>query len=179
MSDYPNQAGIFARAQHIKILVLDVDGVLTDGKLYFSNKGDEMKTFSTLDGQGLKLLQSTGVKVAIITGRESTLVAKRAADLGITILHQGREDKLVVLDSILKAEKLIYKDVAYVGDDLPDLACIRKVGLGITVANGHFELKKHAYCTTELSGGNGAVREVCDWILRSQKNYDSAISAFL
>lgn len=170
---------ILNKAQQVRLLVLDVDGVLTDGKLYFSSQGDELKAFCTLDGQGIKLLKDSGVNVGIITGRQSALVAKRAEDLGISIIHQGREDKLVALDSILSIEKLAYKDVAYIGDDLPDLACIRKVGLGITVPNAHAELKKHAYCITTQSGGDGAVREVCDWILQAQGNYDSAISAFL
>lgn len=170
---------IFARARNIKLLVLDVDGVLTDGKLYFSSQGSEMKAFSTLDGQGIKLLQNSGVNVAIITGRKSTLVAKRAEDLGISIVVQGREDKLVALDSILSAENLTYDELAFVGDDLPDLACIRKVHLGVTVPNAHAELKKHAFCTTSFKGGEGAVREVCDWILQAQHNYDSAISAFM
>jgi 3-deoxy-D-manno-octulosonate 8-phosphate phosphatase (KDO 8-P phosphatase) len=175
----PKQAEIFAIAQHVKLLVLDVDGVLTDGKLYFSSQGAEMKAFNTLDGQGLKLLQNSGVKVAIITGRQSALVSKRAEDLGIKLLHQGREDKLVVLDSILESENFTYQDIAYVGDDLPDLACMRKVALPISVPNAHTELKKYAFCITTQGGGEGAVREVCDWILQAQHNYDDAISPFM
>ena len=179
MNTQISQSQIFALAQKVKLLVLDVDGVLTDGKLYFSNQGDEMKAFSTLDGQGIKLLQDSGVKVAIITGRESQLVATRAANLGIKILVQGREDKLKVLDSILTTEKLDYADVAYIGDDLPDLACIRKVGLGVTVPNAHQVLKEHATYITSSFGGMGAVREVCDWVLQAQNNYDAAISPYL
>lgn len=167
------------KAKSVKLLVLDVDGVLTDGKLYFSNQGEETKAFNTLDGQGIKLLQSSGVKVAIITGRSSQLVTNRAKNLGITIVVQGREDKLPALDSILEQEGLNYAQTSYVGDDLPDLACIRKVGLGITVPNGHALLKESAIWTTNNHGGMGAVREVCDLILHAQNNFDAAIAAYL
>lgn len=179
MTNPSQQNEILQRARHIKLLVLDVDGVLTDGKLYFSNSGDEMKAFSTLDGQGIKLLQSNGVQVAIITGRQSELVARRAENLGIKLLIQGREDKLVALDSLLTKAQLSYEDTAYIGDDLPDLACIRKVALGITVPAGHNAIKEHAFCVTQHHGGAGAVREVCDWILTAQDNYDAAISFYL
>src|SRR6187200_3241266 len=119
---------IKTRASRIKLLLLDVDGVLTDGRLYFSNQGDEFKTFSTLDGHGIKMLQKSGVKVGIITGRTSNLVAQRAADLGIGILVQGREDKWDALQEILRDYPLALDEIAFMGDDWPDLTVMCRVG---------------------------------------------------
>lgn len=177
MSDLPKD--ILAKAQSIKLLVLDVDGVLSDGKLYFSDKGDEYKSFNTLDGQGIKLLQKAGIEVALITGRTSAIVASRAKELGIERLIQGREDKLNALDKILADLTLSYQEVAYIGDDLPDLACIRRVGFGATVPNANPVILQHALCCTERSGGNGAVREICDLILQAQNKFDEAIEPYL
>jgi 3-deoxy-D-manno-octulosonate 8-phosphate phosphatase (KDO 8-P phosphatase) len=163
----------------IRLLALDVDGVLTDGQLYFGNDGEELKSFSTLDGQGIKLLQDAGIAVALITARESTLVARRAANLGIKHVHQGRHDKLSALLDLTRDLALDLAQVAYIGDDLPDLACIRRVGLGITVPNGHGSVKQYARMITAARGGQGAVREVCDFILKSQGLYDKAIAPYL
>ncbi|MEX2365536.1 MAG: 3-deoxy-manno-octulosonate-8-phosphatase KdsC [Pseudohongiellaceae bacterium] len=173
------QAEIFARARGVCLLVLDVDGVMTDGKLYFSNQGDELKAFNILDGQGIKLLQTVGIRVAVITGRQSEIVERRAANLGIELVLQNREDKLKALDEILATLDLGYDDVAYVGDDLPDLACIAKVALGVSVPNAHPLVKEKALCLTTCSGGQGAVREVCDWILQAQDKYDDAVAPYL
>lgn len=167
------------RASRIKLLALDVDGVLTDGKLYFGNQGEELKTFTTLDGQGIKLLQNNGVIVGILTARSSKLVANRAANLGIQHVQQGCENKLTSLLELQGKLGIAMEETAYVGDDLPDLACIRRVGLGIAVINAHPTLRQHAFCVTTQSGGNGAVREVCDWILQAQGKYDIAIERFL
>lgn len=167
------------RARAVRLLVLDVDGVLSDGQLYFSNSGDELKTFSTLDGLGIKLLQQSGVAVAIITGRQSELLARRAANLGITHLAQGREDKLTALDELRERLQLDYADIAYLGDDLPDLAAIRRVGLGMTVASGHHFVKAHAHWQTSASGGHGAVREACELIMAAQGNLEAALQQFL
>ena len=165
-------------AETVKLLVLDVDGIMTDGKLYFTSSGEEIKAFNTMDGLGLKLLQKSGVEVAIITGRQSEIVANRASSLGITMVHQGRDDKKVVLDSILEELGLNYSAVAYAGDDLPDLSCIKAARLGITVPNGHDIVKNAANAVTSRSGGKGAVREICDWILTAQGNLDSAVQPF-
>ncbi|MDT8398260.1 MAG: HAD family hydrolase [Pseudomonadales bacterium] len=170
---------IIEKARQVRLLILDVDGVLTDGKLYYSAHGDEFRAFSTLDGQGIKLLQDTGVKVGIISGRESKLVKRRAENLGIAILFQGCENKLAVLDEILQSHGLTYAQSAYMGDDLPDLACIRRVGLGVAVANAHTLIRQHAHYATALPGGNGAVREMCDLILQAQNTYEDAIKRFL
>ena len=177
MPDLPKE--ILDKAQNIKLLVLDVDGVLSDGKLYFSDKGDELKAFSTLDGQGIKLIQNAGIEVAFITGRKSNIVTARAKELGISKMIQGREDKLAALDDILAELNLSYQEVAYIGDDLPDLACIRRVGFGVTVPNANPVILQHALCCTERSGGQGAVREICDLILQAQNKFDEAIAPYL
>ncbi|NLZ78329.1 MAG: HAD hydrolase family protein [Gammaproteobacteria bacterium] len=167
------------RARAVRLLVLDVDGVLTDGKLYFLANGGEAKAFSTLDGQGIKMLQNSGVAVAIITGRTSDIVARRAENLGITHLIQGREDKRVALDEILARLQLSYDQVAYLGDDLPDLAPIRCVALGIAVANANSFVREHAKGVTSLRGGEGAARELCEFIMAAQGTLAAAQNAYL
>jgi 3-deoxy-D-manno-octulosonate 8-phosphate phosphatase (KDO 8-P phosphatase) len=167
------------RATGIKLLALDVDGVLTDGRLYFAEDGNELKAFDIQDGHGLKLLQASGVRVAIITGRNTKLVERRATNLGIRHLLQGREDKLVALRELTKDLGIALEHVAYVGDDWPDLPAVRAVGLGITVANAHQELRNHAAYVTRLEGGRGAVREVCDLLLKAQGRYDAALAPYL
>ncbi|MFV1872237.1 MAG: KdsC family phosphatase [Oleiphilus sp.] len=167
------------RLSKIKLLALDVDGVMTDGSVYFTAKGDEMKGFNILDGQGIKSMLKNDITVAIITGRTSPLTEKRAKDLGIEHITQGREDKKTALEELCAKLDMKADDVAYVGDDLPDLAAIRLASVGFTVANGHAYVKRHAdFCTT-LSGGEGAVREVCDLILIAKELYDDYYSAFL
>jgi len=168
-----------SKAKNIRLLLLDVDGVLTDGKLYFSNDGSEMKAFSTLDGHGIKMLQKSGVQVGIITGRTSQLVAKRAADLGIEILVQGREDKLQALEEILALRETALENIAFMGDDWPDLAAVRRVGLSLTVANAHDALIEHADWQSQYRGGEGAVREACDLIMRAQNTYQQALKPYL
>lgn len=170
---------ILEKAKNIKLLVLDVDGVLTNGKLYFSNTGDEMKAFSTLDGLGIKMLQNYGVNVAIITGRQSDLVQRRAENLSIQYILQGREDKLTAMNELTTSLNIDLEHVAYMGDDLPDLPAIRKASLGITVANGHAFVIEHADWTTNANGGNGAVREACELILRAQGKLKKAWEEYL
>ncbi|MDA9909336.1 3-deoxy-manno-octulosonate-8-phosphatase KdsC [Gammaproteobacteria bacterium] len=174
-----NQDHINTLAADIKLLVLDVDGVMTDGKLYFSNNGEEIKAFNTMDGLGLKMLQNAGIKVALITGRQSEIVAVRAQNLGIKHVYQGRDDKINILEELLNTLGMEYSQVAYAGDDLPDLVCITQVKMGITVPNGHFLVKDAADAITSREGGNGAVREICDWILQAQEKFDDAVSPFL
>ena len=170
---------LLARAAKIKLLVLDVDGVLTDGKLYFNDQGKELKAFSTLDGHGLKLLRKTGVEVAIITGRKSELVRLRAQDLGIQYLEQGREDKFIALNEILQRYPCNLNEIAYIGDDHPDLLVMTKVALGISVKNAHSDVVLHSHWQTEKVGGSGAVREVCDLIMRAQGHYDQILQKYL
>ncbi len=159
--------------------MLDVDGVLTDGKLYFLADGSEAKAFSTLDGQGIKMLMNSGVNVAIITGRTSTIVERRAANLGIMHLIQGREDKRTALDELLSSLQLSYDQVAYLGDDLPDLAAIRCVALGVAVANANTFVRQHALAVTSLRGGEGAARELCEFIMAAQDTLNAAQNAYL
>lgn len=170
---------LMQRGKAIKLAVFDVDGVLTDGRLYFMEDGSEIKTFNTLDGQGIKMLIASGVTTAIISGRKTSIVERRAKSLGIAHLFQGREDKLVVLDQLLAELKLDYEQVAYLGDDLPDLPVIRRVGLGMAVANAASFVREHAHGITRARGGEGAAREFCELILSAQGNLEAAYSAYL
>jgi 3-deoxy-D-manno-octulosonate 8-phosphate phosphatase (KDO 8-P phosphatase) len=172
------------RAQKIRWLLLDVDGVLTDGRLFFGNQGEEYKSFSTLDGQGIKALQKTGVKVGIITGRTSNLVAKRAQDLGINILMQGREDKWHALQELLsqaaiRNEAPALDEIAFMGDDWPDLTVMTRTGLALTVANAHRSVVERAHWQSVSRGGEGAVREACDLIMRAQGTFESTLAHYL
>ena len=166
-------------AKKIKLLLLDVDGVLTDGRLYYGNSGEEMKAFNIQDGLGIKLLQKGGIGVGIITGRVSQLLQRRADELGIHPVIQGREDKLTALQELLETSDLTLDQIAYMGDDLPDLAAIRRVGLGITPANGNRAVARHADWQTTLGGGQGAVREVAEMILQAQDKLDQLEAEFL
>lgn len=167
------------KAAEVKLLLLDVDGVLTDGRLFFSNEGVEMKAFNTLDGHGIKMLRRSGVEVGIITGRKSALVEKRAKDLGIHLLIQGREDKFTALQEMLEGFPCELEQIAFLGDDYPDLSVMTKVLLSCSVANAHPELLKRSDWTSQRRGGEGAVRELCDFIMKSQNTYDSALQVYL
>ncbi len=167
------------KAARIRLLALDVDGVLTDGRLYFAEDGQELKTFDTQDGHGIKMLQHAGIEVAIITGRTTQLVQRRAGNLGIRHLLQGREDKLVALRELIAELGVALDEVAYVGDDWPDLPAILAAGFGVAVANAHSELRARADHVTTLAGGRGAVREVCDLLLNAQDRYQDALAPYL
>ncbi len=170
---------INSRICKIKLLLLDVDGVLTDGRLFFGNTSKEIKAFNTLDGHGIKMLQKTGVKVGIITGRTSNIVARRANDLGITPLIQGREDKWQALTEFLQDQSFTFDEIAYMGDDWPDLSVMTRVGLALSVPNGHFSVKERAHWVSANRGGEGAVREACDLIMQAQGTFNSALSHYL
>jgi 3-deoxy-D-manno-octulosonate 8-phosphate phosphatase (KDO 8-P phosphatase) len=157
---------------------LDVDGVLTDGRLYFLPDGGEIKVFNSLDGHGLKMLQRSGVTVALITGRSSTAVARRAAELGISHLHQGSEQKLPIFDGLLEQLGLDYSQAAFMGDDLPDLPLIRRAAVGMTVANAHPLVRQSADWQSTLAGGQGAVREACDLIMQTQGTLCRLLQAY-
>lgn len=174
-----NTPALIEQARRVRLLVLDVDGVMTDGQLYFQADGQEIKAFSTQDGQGIKLLQRAGIKVAIITGRESSMVSRRAAALGIEHVIQGRDDKLEVLKGLLDELTLDFEQIAYCGDDFPDLASIRKAGLGISVPNAPAYIREYAVWVTERPGGHGAVREICDGLLQMQGHWASVLDTFL
>lgn len=174
--NYPSN--VLKAAQKIKLLLLDVDGVLTDGRLYYGNSGEEMKAFDIQDGLGIKLLQRGGIKVGIITGRTSSLLKRRAQELDIQPLIQGREDKLTALNELLEDMDINLEQIAFVGDDLPDLAVLRRVGLGITPANGNHILASQALWQTKKSGGNGAVREVAELILTVQNKLEALLATY-
>ncbi|WP_261844117.1 KdsC family phosphatase [Aliamphritea ceti] len=165
--------------QNVRLAVFDVDGVLTDGKLNFLPDGSEIKNFNTLDGLGIKMLQQAGIKTAIITGRSSPQVEKRANSLGIHYLYQGREDKLTALKELWSDTGFTPDNTAYIGDDLPDLAAIRAVVFGATVNGGHDFVRQHAdWCTTRLAG-QGAGREFCETILAAQQKLDAIWAEYL
>lgn len=165
-------------ALQVRMLVLDVDGVLTDGKLFYSDDGGEYKTFNIKDGLGIKLLQRAGIEVGIITARRSVILGRRCQELGISRLIQGREDKLAALKELLLELRLDIKEVAYMGDDLPDLAAVRAAGLGMTVADANPVLLENAVWQSRFNGGNGAVREAAEFILSAQDRLEALISSY-
>ncbi|MEM7565244.1 MAG: 3-deoxy-manno-octulosonate-8-phosphatase KdsC [Pseudomonadota bacterium] len=172
-------ATILAKARLIRLLILDVDGVLTDGGLQFNNRGDETKTFNSLDGQGMRMLLENEIEIAIITGRKSDIVSKRMNDLGIRHVFQGNHQKLPIYEKLISELALEPTQVAYVGDDLPDLPIMRRVGLSIAVSNAHEFVRQHSDLVTHTSGGKGAVREVSDLILQAQSRLDTLQEAYL
>ncbi|WP_244814497.1 HAD family hydrolase [Caballeronia sp. Lep1P3] len=167
------------RASRIKLMIFDVDGVFTDGSLYFTADGDTMKSFNSLDGHGVKMLERTGVQTAIITGRQSGIVAARAKELGITHLYQGVADKTVALAQLLDATGIAPEECGYMGDDWPDLAVMRRCGFAAAPANAHPEVIQRVHWVAQARGGHGAVREVCDAIVRAQGHYDALLAAAL
>lgn len=170
---------IRARAARIRLAVFDVDGVLTDGRLWYAEDGHELKAFHVHDGLGLKQLRAHGIEVAIITARISHLVAQRMAELDIVHVYQGQDDKLACFRQLLHALDLDAAQCAYTGDDLPDLAVMGEVGLAVAVANAHAWVAERAHWQTRQTGGNGAVREVCDLLLDAQGHRDAALARFL
>lgn len=167
------------RCQTIELLLCDVDGVLTDGRVILDNQGIETKQFHIRDGLGIRLWQRAGGKFGLITGRSSNVVKLRAVELDIQIVRQGADDKLAVAQSILAELKLKPEQVGYIGDDLPDLAVVRYVGLGVAVADACPELKQAAHHVTTAAGGFGAVREMVELVLKSQRRWDDAIAGFM
>lgn len=179
-SNYMNLSKkILESAKNIKLIIFDVDGVLTDGGLYFSNEGVEFKRFNSLDGLGIKLIKDFDIEPAVITARTSKTVEYRMKNLGITHFYQGQEDKTRAFNALLTKLSLDKNQVAYMGDDVIDLPVMRKAGLAITVANAHELVKQNAHFITHKTGGNGAVREVCDLLLKAQGKFDTAMRAYL
>jgi 3-deoxy-D-manno-octulosonate 8-phosphate phosphatase (KDO 8-P phosphatase) len=160
---------LIERARDVRLLVLDVDGVLTDGRLYFSSRGEELKCFHVRDGAGIVRLVRAGIQVAVISGRSSRAVERRMSELGVTWVRQGIEDKLAALRELLDILNLGPQAVASVGDDIADLPIFEVARLAIAVADAHVSVKSRAHFVTQAAGGQGAVREVCDLILESQQ----------
>ena len=163
----------------IKLLLMDVDGVMTDGGITIDNKGVEAKTFHVRDGHGIKLLQRAGVKVGIITGRESDVVRHRAAELGIEILYQGMKVKMDAYSQILADEGLKDEEVAYIGDDVVDLPVLNRVGFSVAVEDGSESLKPFVDYVTLKGGGRGAVREVVELVLKVQGLWDDVMKRYI
>jgi len=172
-------AALRERASRIRMLILDVDGVMTDGKLYFDHAGNEMKAFDTRDGMGIKSLQRAGIEVAVITGRQSGAVTHRMAQLGIRHVYQGREDKLDVFLELLGISGLDAAQVCYAGDDWIDLPVLLRAGLAVSVADGEEYVKRQAHWITRRNGGDGAVREICNLILAAQQKDQTILDEIL
>jgi len=163
--------GVLLRAQGIRVVFFDVDGVLTDGGLYFTDAGETLKRFCTLDGHGLKMLQHAGITPAVITGRDSAPLRVRLQALGIAHVRYGTENKAPAAQEMLETLGLDWSQAAAIGDDWPDLAVLRRVAFACAPSNAHIEVKALAHYVTERCGGDGAVRELCDLLLMAQGRY--------
>ena len=175
------KAGMARRAKKIKLLLMDVDGVLTDGRIYLvplgRGKVAEAKVFHSQDGAALKLIRKAGIRTGVVTGRRSDVMEHRARELGMDFVHEGVEDKGKALDEILRAGRMRAEEVAYVGDDLSDLRPMKRAGLPMAVANAVPEVRRAAAYVTRRPGGQGALREVIELILRNQGKWDRAVGA--
>lgn len=170
---------ILERAANIKLVIFDVDGVLTDGSLFLGDDGLEYKAFNSRDGHGMKMLQKSGVSIGIITGRSSKVVEYRMASLGIEHVYQGQLDKMVGFNDLVKKTGMQMEQIAYVGDDVVDLPVMLKVGLAIAVQDAHPLVLKHAHWQTSKPGGRGAGRDVCEMIMEARGTLDSAMAEYL
>ena len=167
------------KAAAIKLMIFDVDGILTDGSLHFGPDGEALKTFNVLDGQGIRLLQNAGIATAIISARQSAIVSKRASDLGITHVRQGIHDKKMAFLALLAELHITSNECGFIGDDVIDLPVLSRVGFAASVPNGHPEVRSRVDYVTTAAGGKGAAREVCDFILKAQNKYQLALSQYL
>jgi len=170
---------LLLQAQSISVAFFDVDGVLTDGSLFFSESGESLKRFSTLDGHGLKMLQKVGITPAVITGRDSPPLRARLGALGITHVRYGTEDKAPAAQEILNELGLDWSQAAHMGDDWPDLAVMTRVAFACAPSNAHIEVKALAHYVTDREGGHGAAREFCDLLLIARGSYASLLQTYL
>ncbi len=170
---------ILEKAKQVRLVIFDVDGVLTNGTLIYGPNGTESKMFHAHDGMGMRLLLKSGIDIAIITARSSDVVTKRMQDLEVKYVYQGCRDKIIAYDELKQKLKINDHEIAYVGDDLPDLPVLRRVGLGITVPNAPQIMQQYAMWTTEKKGGKGAAREVCDLIMQARGSYEKTINTYL
>ena len=169
---------IIEKAKAIKLLILDIDGILTNGIIYYGNQGAELKGFHIHDGLGIKLLQKSGVTVAVISGKKSDAVEKRMKDLRIEHAYLGHENKLPIYEELKQKLNVNDNEIAYMGDDLPDLPLLRRVGFAITVPKAPAIIQQHIDLITKKKGGKGAVREICELIMEAQDRYQSVIQSF-
>jgi 3-deoxy-D-manno-octulosonate 8-phosphate phosphatase (KDO 8-P phosphatase) len=173
-----SQEDINQRARAVRMIVFDVDGVLTDGSLFYDNQGQEYKAFNSRDGHGIKMLRASGVQTGIITGRTSQIVLHRARNLGIEHIYQGAEDKLEALQNLLQETGLTPDQIAYMGDDVVDLPVLNRCGLAVTVPDAPDEVKARSHVVTLASAGRGAAREVCEFIMRAQGTWASQMALY-
>jgi 3-deoxy-D-manno-octulosonate 8-phosphate phosphatase (KDO 8-P phosphatase) len=169
---------LFKIAKEVRFLILDVDGVLTDGGIILDNEGNEFKTFHVRDGHGIKMLIRAGIHVAIITGRHSKVVERRAHELGVTELFQKCYNKRVAYKQIAEKYSLSDNEIAYVGDDIVDIPILKKAGFSVVVADADDEVKAAAMMVTKMRGGRGAVREVCDFLLKAKGLWQDIIDGY-
>jgi len=167
------------KASRVRLIIFDVDGVLTDGSLLFSEMGEEHKLFNARDGHGIKMAQAAGIDIAILSGRQSTAVGKRMAGLGVKHVYQGLEEKIPAFETLINDLGITPDQVAYVGDDVIDLPVMIRVGLAIAVQDAHPLVGRHAHWQTQQPGGKGAAREVCEMILEAQGKLQPALEAYL
>lgn len=170
---------IHKKAKEIRVIIFDVDGVLTDGSLFIGDDGQEYKAFCSRDGHGMKMLQKSGVELAIITGRTSRVVEHRIADLGIQHVYQGQSDKLKAYDELSSKLGLESHQIAYVGDDVVDLPIMCRVGLAIAVQDAHSMVKKYAHWQTPSNGGRGAARDACEMIMQAQGTLEAELNRYI
>lgn len=172
-------AGLVQRLRAVRMVVFDVDGVLTDGRLILGDDGQEYKAFNAKDGHGMRMLIESDVQIAILTGRNSRVVERRAADLGIELIIQGRRDKLPAFEELLAKTGLKADQTAYAGDDIVDLPVMRRVGLAAAVADASPLVRQHAHWTSRCKGGQGAARELCELIMQAQGTLEDRLARYL
>ncbi len=170
---------VIKKAARVRLVIFDVDGVLTDGSLFLGDDGQEYKAFNSRDGHGMKMLQATGVEIGIITGRTSNVVETRMSGLGIKHLYQGQQEKLPAFEELLQKLSLTPEQVAYVGDDVVDLPILIRVGLAIAVQDAHNLVKQHSHWTTPNPGGRAAARDVCELIMQAQGTLEAQLHHYL
>lgn len=173
------QPDVIARAARVRLMIFDIDGVLTDGSLYYGPDGEAIKRFHVHDGLGIKLLEQAGIATAIITARQAPIVNRRAHDLGIRYVYQGVHDKRITFAKLLEDSGATAADCGFLGDDVIDLPVLARVGFAASVPNGHPEVHRRVQYITRAHGGNGAAREICELILRAQGRYDAVMAQFL
>ena len=167
------------RARNVRVMAFDVDGVLTDGTLFLSGSGEELKTFNILDGHGIRMLREGGVRLAILSGRESAAVARRAQELGIEHVHQGLAEKLPAFDALCTRVGVKADECGFVGDDYPDLPVLLRCGFAASVPGAPEAVRSRVHYVTRAAGGRGAVREVCEFVLTAQGKFDAAVGRYL
>ena len=173
-----NTSTLSEKLKHIQLLLLDVDGVLTDGSIIYDDEANEIKVFNAKDGFGLKLVMSAGIKVGLVTGRTSKALHRRCRDLGIRYIYDGVQQKARLLDKITAETGVAADNAAFIGDDLPDLPLMKRIGLSIAVADAHELVRHHSDWVTSAPGGRGAVREVCDAMLKARGDWEKMLEQY-